>query len=332
MHPLKPSLRTPYKHISTTPIPTDIYLPPPSPSHPPACPVLLMIHGGAFMLGHAGMNNKDQIQDALDRGWIVLALEHRLCPGVNVLEGPITDVRDALAWVYNGGLSNALVGQEWEGSVDEERVVVMGTSSGGHLALCTAFNTPRTPLAILDFYGAKNFSDPFWTQPLPSLPASFSTPLPPSTIQTIESEHTILIGGVSLEGQTTSTSTYLEQNPHPRKTYTMHALKTGTLLPRIYPLFPSHIADIDPALNLSAQWPPIGIVHGTADVMIPLRLSTAFAQELGAVGGDVRVWEVQGEGHTFCGGMKRGGETWRVQRRGWEWLEGVVKGSYGGGV
>ena len=60
------------------------------------------------MLGHAGMNNKDQIQDCLGRGWIVLAIEHRLCPGVNVLEGPMTDVRDALSWVQNGGLNTAL--------------------------------------------------------------------------------------------------------------------------------------------------------------------------------------------------------------------------------
>ena len=89
------------------------------------------------MLGHAGINSKDQIQDCTERGWVVLAIEHRLCPGVNVYEGPMADVRDALSWAQNGGLSRALKENAKDVEVDEQRVMVMGTSSGGHLALST---------------------------------------------------------------------------------------------------------------------------------------------------------------------------------------------------
>jgi len=89
------------------------------------------------MLGHAGINSKDQIQDCLERGWIVLAIEHRLCPGANVFDGAMTDVRDALSWAQNGGLAKALKENGKDGAADAERVMVMGTSSGGHLALST---------------------------------------------------------------------------------------------------------------------------------------------------------------------------------------------------
>lgn len=89
------------------------------------------------MLGHAGINSADQIQDCTERGWIVLAIEHRLCPGVNVLEGPMADVRDALSWAQDGGLANALKENGEDVEVDTKRVMVMGTSSGGHLALST---------------------------------------------------------------------------------------------------------------------------------------------------------------------------------------------------
>lgn len=89
------------------------------------------------MLGHAGINSKDQIQDCTERGWIVLAIEHRLCPGVNVSDGPMTDVRDALSWTRNGELAKALKDGGKDATVDAERVMVMGTSSGGHLALST---------------------------------------------------------------------------------------------------------------------------------------------------------------------------------------------------
>lgn len=135
-------LRVPYKTVQNVDIPTDIHIP--GQCSKPA-PVLIMIHGGAFMLGSSGLNNKDQIQDCLERGWIVLGIEHRLCPGVNILEGPMTDVRDALKWTQNGGLAKALKDSGSEIVPDEERVVVMGTSSGGHLALSTV-STVLLPL------------------------------------------------------------------------------------------------------------------------------------------------------------------------------------------
>lgn len=89
------------------------------------------------MLGHAGINSKDQIEDCTRRGWIVLAIEHRLCPGVNILDGPMTDVCDALSWAQSGGLAKVLKENGREIEADTERVMVMGTSSGGHLALST---------------------------------------------------------------------------------------------------------------------------------------------------------------------------------------------------
>lgn len=89
------------------------------------------------MLGFSGMVNRDQIQDCLDRGWIVLAPDHRLCPQVNLLEGPMQDIRDLLEWVQNGSLERAIKqtikAEQYD--VDPDRIVAFGTSSGGHLAL-----------------------------------------------------------------------------------------------------------------------------------------------------------------------------------------------------
>lgn len=97
----------------------------------------LAIHGGAFVLGYAGMVSVDQIDDCLERGWIVVALEHRLCPQVDISEGPVTDCRDALHWVYSGGLDKQLQSNHDTSrfAVDMDRVVAFGTSSGGALAL-----------------------------------------------------------------------------------------------------------------------------------------------------------------------------------------------------
>lgn len=97
---------------------------------------MIDIHGGAFMLGSSKMINLDQVQDCLDRGWIVLAPNHRLCPQVNLLEGPIQDCRDLLDWVYDGGLEQYIGKSSVETyKVDLEHVFAFGTSSGGTLAL-----------------------------------------------------------------------------------------------------------------------------------------------------------------------------------------------------
>lgn len=99
------------------------------------------IHGGAFMLGHSRMVSKPQITDCLERGWIVLVPNHRLCPGVNLLEGPMQDIRDLLAWVYDGHL-DAVLQEQGPYGADLENVAAFGTSSGGHLAMslvCDSF-------------------------------------------------------------------------------------------------------------------------------------------------------------------------------------------------
>lgn len=92
------------------------------------------IHGGAFMLGHSRMVSLPQVNDCLERGWIVLVPNHRLCPGINLLEGPMQDIRDLLSWVYDGHLDTVLKDQGAY-RADLENVAAFGTSSGGTLAL-----------------------------------------------------------------------------------------------------------------------------------------------------------------------------------------------------
>ncbi|KZM21314.1 uncharacterized protein EKO05_0006312 [Ascochyta rabiei] len=318
------SLRVPYKVVGNAEIPTDIYLPAADAADTPA-PALIMIHGGAFMLGHAGINNRDQIQDCVERGWVVLAIEHRLCPGVNVFDGPMADVRDVLDWAQNGGLATALKDDGNKVKVDGQRVMVMGTSSGGHLALSTAWNAPKPPLAILDFYGAKCFSDPFWTNPMPDMPKNFYEPLSEEDIRAVHDEKVVFIGGMSLEGQASDPN---HPNPKQRQGFAMHQIATGTVIKAIWPAYPNDLQRIDPILNVNTQWPPTAIVHGTADTTIPMRLSKEFEEKLKGYGVSTRFIEVEGEPHTFVGKMKKGSKTWDTQRKGFDWLEEQLKASY----
>jgi acetyl esterase/lipase len=91
------------------------------------------------MLGSSRMVNMDQVSDCLRREWVVVVPNHRLCPQVNILDGPVKDCRDLLAWIYDGNLGER-IDQAGEPSnraiaLDLDHVFAFGTSSGGTLAL-----------------------------------------------------------------------------------------------------------------------------------------------------------------------------------------------------
>lgn len=89
----------------------------------------------------------------LSNGIFPVSLDYRLCPQVNVLDGPVTDVRDACAWAQRE-LPNimALKGID----IDPTKYIVIGWSTGGTLAMTTSWTVPQIglppPLAVLSFY------------------------------------------------------------------------------------------------------------------------------------------------------------------------------------
>ena len=94
----------------------------------------------------------------LAKGVLPVSLDYRLCPEINLIDGPITDIRDAYAWAQTG-LPGIL---RCKGIViDSTRIVVVGWSTGGHLAMTTAWTTKdvglQPPRAILSFYGPTDF-------------------------------------------------------------------------------------------------------------------------------------------------------------------------------
>ena len=101
------------------------------------------------MLGASEMVNQEQINDCLDRGWIVVVPNHRLCPQVDLLEGPMQDCRDLLGWIYSHGLERSIHQNHNPHTCDLAHVFAFGTSSGGHLALSLV--SPTSQLSTLRY-------------------------------------------------------------------------------------------------------------------------------------------------------------------------------------
>ena len=105
----------------------DVYLP----RDAKQAPILIMVHGGAWMLGDKGNTGvvANKVLHWLPLGYIVVSMNYRMSRSPNPLE-QAEDVGRALAFVQTHAAN-------WGG--DASRVVLMGHSSGAHLvALLTA--------------------------------------------------------------------------------------------------------------------------------------------------------------------------------------------------
>jgi len=138
-----------------------------------------MIHGGGHTMSTRKDIRNDQTQTLLKAGFLPVSVDYRLCPEVTLPEGPMRDVCHALFWARK--ILPTLTLSRPDIRADGDRVVAVGWSSGGHLAMSLGWTAPllgiRPPEAVLAFYCPTDYEDPFWSRP--NLPFSQKPIAPP---------------------------------------------------------------------------------------------------------------------------------------------------------
>jgi len=137
----------------------DIYLPARDDAVADA-PVLLQVHGGAWMLGAKEHQGRPLMNRMAAQGWVCVAINYRLSPR-DPWPAHIVDVKRAIAWVKDN--IGAYGG-------DPEYLAITGGSAGGHLAALAAltpgdeqfqpgFEDADTSVqAAVPFYGVYDFA------------------------------------------------------------------------------------------------------------------------------------------------------------------------------
>ncbi|KAJ3178620.1 hypothetical protein HDU87_003443 [Geranomyces variabilis] len=248
-----------------------------------AKPVALLFHQGGFVVGTKDMIPRVQIEDLARLGFIVVNANYRLCPQVSVYEGPVQDAKDALAWIRND-LSAELAGI----SADPDRVVAVGYSAGGTLAL-TLGAVDKPVKAVLDVYGGKMFRDPSWSVPSPGF---LTRPKPDAEYcKAIFNEPTVSATEV-IFGSTAP--------PTPRAAWMTLVSQQGTWLAEV--VKDGDYERVDP-LALAAKsprtFPPVFTIHGTDDTFVPYSLSERFTKELKDLAIDATLVPAPGKNHLF---------------------------------
>ncbi|MDA3808039.1 MAG: alpha/beta hydrolase, partial [Thiomicrorhabdus sp.] len=126
-----------YKIVQGHEIKANIYLPESNGLHP----VLIYFHGGGFIFGNRDLGLDNVLKEKLlSNNYAVVSADYRLAPETKLNE-ILKDVNDIVKWIKQNG--------ELEYSIDTSKIVAVGGSAGGYLALSTGFNQISSPNAII---------------------------------------------------------------------------------------------------------------------------------------------------------------------------------------
>lgn len=249
----------------------------------------VVFHAGAFVLGTTDLIPRNQVADLVARGFVVVTPEYRLCPQVSLYDGPIQDAKDVFKWCQHK-LPDLL--KDVNVQVDSSQIVAMGHSAGGQLALTTGL-CENPPLAIVDFYGCKQFTDPFWTKPSP----------PFAQIREQPEEH---ISKVFRGPQAiTSLPLFVDGKPalsDPRCAWFITQLRDGKTISSIVP--DGDYQRVDAAAQFDSNFPPTYFFHGTADIFVDHELTIRTHKELVKLGVETEIDIGEGMGHVFDFGLE----------------------------
>lgn len=147
---MKEILDVVYRTVDNVSLMLDIFLP----DNNEKPPLILWIHGGAFMMGDRKWCG---IMNQLERGYAVASIDYRLST-VAAFPACIEDCKYALAFLRKNNNKYP---------IDMSRICVAGDSAGGHLAALMGVSVGHTDWepegadcsvqAVIDFYGPMSF-------------------------------------------------------------------------------------------------------------------------------------------------------------------------------
>ena len=208
-----------------------------------ARPVLVWIHGGALMRGTRANPPCRLLDLCRIAGCVLVSIDYRLAPNEE-LPTIIEDLEDVFAWIRNDGPGLF--------AADTDRIVVAGGSAGGYLTLASGYRVRPRPSALVSYwgYGALNTFD--------AEPSEWYRTFPLVSEEEAWSE-----GGGPLY-------VYLRQQG--LWTHVVSGFDPVTEA--------EQLTEYAPIENVTADYPPTLLIHGTADNDVPVEESVTMAEAL----------------------------------------------------
>lgn len=243
-------------------------------------PVVIWIHGGALIFGNRG-GLRGVTEMMLEAGYVVVSIDYRLAPETQ-LPSIIEDLEDALAWVRTRGreLFNA----------ETSKIAVMGASAGGYLTLTAGFRAEHRPTVLVSFWGYGDLVGGWYSQP---------SEYPRHNRRKLTADEAYAqVGGPPIsaaedrDGNGSIFYNYCRQNgiwPQEVSGWDPH-----TQAERFLPFMP--------VKNVTSDYPPTMLVHGTEDTDVPYEQSVMMAEQFERHGVPHELVTIRGGEHGLGGG------------------------------
>ncbi len=280
--PALPKMTYTYKTVAKTAIRADVYRAPDKQVRP----VAVWLHGGALIVGGRNSVPPRLLDLCRDEGAALVSFDYRLAPETK-LPAIIEDVEDAFRWLRERGPELL--------HIDPHRVVVTGGSAGGYLTLMTGFRVKPRPTALVAYWGYGDVDGDWYAKP-----------------SEYYRKHVPLIGKEeALRAVGNGVPTATEPGSAAEKArgrFYQYLRQNGLWVQEVAGLDPGRDHDkltpFCPVRNVSADYPPTLLVHGTEDTDVPYEESAAMAKELARHKVVSELITVPGAGHGLAGGDK----------------------------
>ena len=265
-----------YKTVGKLPIKLDLYLP----QQTGPCPVVVWIHGGALINGHRGGINDRVKQDFLKSGYALASIDYRLAPETPLPE-IIKDVEDAFVWLrlHADDLS-----------MDPGRIAVLGGSAGGYLTLITGYRVVPRPQCLVSFYGYGDLIGNWYSAPSPHTRHN--------RVKFTEAHARKQVSGSPISDSRLRDGRGGDFYNWCRQTGRWPLEVSGWDPHSQAELFYEYM----PVRNVTAEYPPTLMIHGTADTDVPYEQSELMQQQFIKQAVDHQLIRIENGEHGLGGG------------------------------
>ena len=265
-----------YREIHGHKILADVY----RPQDAKIRPVIVWIHGGALIMGNRDLEKSDfLLAFAEAEGCAVVSVDYRLAPETK-LPDIVSDIEEAFRWLGGDGAKQF--------HLDPKRVVAAGASAGGYLTLVTGYRVRPKPKALVALYGFGDLIGDWSSKPNPD-PNLRKISREEAESQT---DGTVISDSKERKGDGGSIYTYYRQNGlWPEE---VSGFSRSSIAHKITPF--------EPIRNVTPDWPPTLLIHGTRDTEVPYEQSELMAKKFKHKGVPFTLIPIDHGEHGFEGG------------------------------
>lgn len=247
-------------------------------------PVVVWLHGGALINGGRQAISGRVRQFAKDNDFVLVSFDYRLAPETRLPE-IIADLEDAFKWLRSEGPKKF--------RIDPKRIAVTGGSAGGYMTFTSGYRVKPSPTVLLAFWGYGDLVGPWYSEP---------SPHPRHNRITVTAKDAL----AQVKGPPVANAQDREGNG---SMFYLYCRQTGT--------WPKAVSGWNPhaqperffpymaAKNVTREYPPTAMIHGTEDTDVPFEQSAMMANEFKRQGVRHLLLPVQNGEHGLSGADRR---------------------------